>query len=66
MKNSMMDPEKKRPAMMAPPRPRQRGSERVMGTSPTMAANEVRAMGSSRLSDASTIASRNLRPLLRF
>lgn len=59
----MIVPEKARPAIIAPPRPRHNGSERVIGISPTIVAIEVRAIGSSLEVEASTIESTNGMPL---
>lgn len=57
MKKSIIVPENDKPAMIAPPRPRQRGFERVIGIRPIIVANDVRAIGSSRLEAASATAS---------
>lgn len=51
-----MVPENNKPAIIAPPRPRQIGSERVTGTRPIMVATEVKAIASNLLDDASAIA----------
>ena len=52
----MIVPEKISPEIIAPPKPRQSGSDKVMGTSPKMAVKEVRAMASSRLEAPSAMA----------
>lgn len=61
-----MVPENIRPAMIAPPSPCQRAFDNVIGINPRMAANEVSAIGSSRLSEASTIAVWNSNPAFKF
>ena len=62
----MIVPENVRPAMMAPPRPRQSGSESVIGISPAMVAKEVNAMASNLETDPSTIDSTNSIPLFKL
>ena len=62
MKKSMMVPEKVRPAMMAPPRPRHSGSEIVIGIRPAIVHNEVRAIGSNLEAAASATDSVNSIP----
>ena len=66
MKKSMMVPEKSNPEMMAPPRPLQSGSVRVIGTKPMMVAKVVSAIGSSLEAEASPMDSTKLSPLLVF
>ena len=48
-----MVPENVSPAMMAPPKPCHKGSESVIGSKPTIAQTEVKAIGSS-LEDAAS------------
>ncbi len=45
----MIVPEKVKPAIIAPPRPRHSGSDNVIGIRPTIAVIEVKAIGSSLL-----------------
>ena len=51
-----MVPENVKPEMIAPPRPLQSGSERVIGIRPRIAASEVKAIGSNLDAEASLMA----------
>ena len=59
----MMVPENVRPAIMAPPRPLQSGSEIVIGIRPAIVQREVRAIGSRREAAASATDSVNSMPV---
>ena len=62
----MIVPENVRPAMIAPPSPRHKGSERVIGINPTIVQNDVSAIGSSLVAEALTIAGVSFIPAFSF
>ena len=65
MKNNIIVPENVRPAIIAPPKPLHKGSDKVIGISPMMVAKEVRKIGSILAAEASAIASlRGIRAFL--
>jgi len=57
MKKRLITPEKKNPEIIAPPSPRQRGSDNVIGKSPKIVVKDVRRTGSSLLPETSRIVS---------
>ena|SRR3990167_314805 len=66
MKKSMIVPEKVSPAIIAPPKPRHKGLDKVIGMRPKMAAIEVKAIGSNREEAPSDIDSIYGMPVLIF
>ena len=56
--------ESKIPEMMAPPKPRHKGSARVMGSSPSTVQSLVKMIGSKRLASASAIEEIRFMPSL--
>jgi len=61
-----MIPENARPAIIAPPKPRQSGLEIEIGMSPNIVVRDVRRIGSSLLSAASAIAGLRAIPTVLF
>ena len=61
-----MVPEKVSPAIIAPPRPRQSGSDSVIGIKPIIVQKLVNAIGSNLLAAASAMASFNSIPDFSF
>ena len=59
----MMVPEKTKPDIIAPPNPRHKGSERVIGIKPKIVANVVKEMASSLDEAPSAIDSANPNPV---
>lgn len=66
MKKSMMKIEQESPAIIAPPRPLHNGSDREIGTSPTIVVRDPKKIGSSLAAAPSAIASRVSSPDFLF